>query len=463
MVRAMRVLLLCALAACSATSSIAADASGDADGALADGGTTPHIWGERCGDTGSGNGLDDDGDGLVDEDCIGLFAGVYAPAVAGDPALAAIEGASGRPLAVLQTYHSMSAAGVARIAPDLAAIFARGQVAHLNIEPAGYTAAQYAAPSTDPIAHDLDAVAHAITTAVAGAQDGRVILTFGAEMNGNWTDWGCLPAPQYIALYRAAHDHVISALAAANIDPRRVRWAYGPNATSSASCGSAAGYYPGHAYVDLLGMSAYRTASDSVDASVIAPMTALFDALAYPEAWRRDRFVVLQTGSRAATDRDAWISALFDKLATDERAAGIIYFDAADWAAPAASLGPRLAAAPVADRGLDGIFTPSFWDVPYNHPAFHEIQALRDLGITTGCAASPPRFCPDEPVRAIEAGALVERAFPGAHVSFSDPVSEVDLASALVSLGAEAPAVDDVTATRARAAILIAHSVIPGT
>ena len=53
----------------------------------------------------------------------------------------------------------------------------------------------------------------------------------------------------------------------------------GPNSTSSANCGSAAGYYPGHAYVDLLGLSAYRPDGATVASSVIAPMSALFDAV----------------------------------------------------------------------------------------------------------------------------------------------------------------------------------------
>ena len=431
----MKRLVVVLLAACSGPhhavpDGATADASGDAA-------VAPTSWGERC-----GNGIDDDGDGLVDEDCTGLFAGVYAPAVADDPALAMIETAAGRPLSVLQTYHSMSAAGVARIAPDLAAIFARGQVAHLNVEPAGYTAAQYAAPGADPIAHDLAAMADAVASALAAAPDGRVLLTFGAEMNGNWTDWGCLPAAQYIALYRAAHEAVDAALAARAIDPRRVRWAYGPNSTSSASCGSAAGYYPGDAYVDLLGMSAYRSGSASVDAAVLAPMTALFDDLHYPAAWRHKRFVVLQTGSRDMTDRDAWIAQLYTP---DDRIAGILYFDSADWAAPAASLAVPL---PVADRGLDGVFAPYFRDVPYDHPAFPEIQWLREQGYTHGCDAFD--FCPDEAIRAADAMTLLANA--GVTAQLTDPVLESDLAAVL---GTTAPAV---VATRARAAVLLAQS-----
>jgi len=452
----MRALVLL-FAACSSASSPSSspDADVEADAKVT---TEPDAlvnapWGERCGDK-----TDDDADGLADEDCApSLFAGLFAPQVSGDPALDALETASGRPLAVVQTYHSLSAQGIARTAPDLAAIFARGQVAHLNVEPSGYTAQQYAAPAQNPVAHDLDAMADAIAGALAADPRGRVLLTFGAEMNGNWTDWGCLPASVYVALYRAAHARVTAALASHGVDRRRVRWAYGPNSTSSTSCGSSAGYYPGHAFVDLVGLSAYRPDGATVASSVIAPMSALFDALAYPAAWRTDRFVVLQTGARAATDRTAWITELFTTATADPRVAGIIYFSAADWTAPPSALAPPLADAPPADHGLDGVFLPHFWDVPFDHPAFHEIQALRDAGITSGCAAAPARFCPDEHVDAADARTLLVRAFPGTTPSLADPVTETDLAAAITALGGTPPAATGATATRARTAFLIAH------
>ncbi len=441
--------------ACHGAESAATDAADDTDAAI------PPTYGELC-----GNAIDDDGDGLADEDCTPrMFTGVFAPAVAADPAVEAIESAAHRPLAVLQTYHSLSAAGIARTAPDLAAIFARGQVAHLNVEPGGYTAAQYAAPAADPVAHDLNAMAGTIASALAAAPQGRVLLTFGAEMNGSWTDWGCLATAQYIALYRAFHDRVGAALAASEIDPRRVRWAYGPNATSSTSCGSAAGYYPGHAYVDLLGMSAYRSGTDSVATSVVSPMTELFAALAYPAVWQRDRFVVLQTGSRAVAgdDRDAWITGFVHMLTTDGRVAGVIYFDAADWAVPTdgagwAGLTTAIAAAPVADRGLDATFLPQFWDVRYGDPGFAEIQALRDANVTTGCATAPALYCPDDLLDRTAAIALLGKAFPqSTPPAMAEPLTELELAAAISSLGGSPPPAQAVPVTRGRAAVLIAR------
>jgi S-layer homology domain len=42
--------------------------------------------------------------------------------------------------------------------------------------------------------------------------------------------------------------------------------------------------------------------------------------------------------------------------------------------------------------------TASFNDVPTDHPFFQYIEALKASGITGGCNASPPLYCPDDPV-----------------------------------------------------------------
>jgi hypothetical protein len=42
--------------------------------------------------------------------------------------------------------------------------------------------------------------------------------------------------------------------------------------------------------------------------------------------------------------------------------------------------------------------TATFTDVPTTHQFFQFIEALHAAGITGGCQASPPKFCPDNPV-----------------------------------------------------------------
>jgi hypothetical protein len=495
--------LVAGLVACSASDPAGQVDGGPASDAAPGGGADafpdlPPGYGERC-----GNQLDDDDDGLADEDCApGLFAGLFAPALTADPDLAALEAASGRRLAVVQSYRSLSALGLSRMKDDLAAIWARGQIPHMNLEPSGYSAAQYAAPGAAPLAADLAALGAALVAALDAAPGGRLLFTFGAEMNGNWVDWGCLPPADFVALYRAAHRAVGEALDAAAIDRRRVRWVYGPNSTSSGGCGSAAAYYPGHAFVDHLGMSSYRVGAASVATTVVAPAAAMFDALGYDAAWRRGRFIVLQTGTRqgAGDDRAAWLTELHRALTADDRFAGVIYFDAADWRVPPetaahAAWAAALGALPVFDPALDGVFLPRFWDVSADEPYFPEIQALAAAGVTAGCGAAPARFCPELPLRRGDAAVLILRAFqlpagigaaryddvPSDHPAFGavqalgergalagcttaafcpdDPIDEAALVGALAAVGGQPPGPTGAgPVSRARAAYLITHA-----
>ncbi|MCC7539515.1 MAG: hypothetical protein IT379_25035 [Deltaproteobacteria bacterium] len=396
---------------------------GSGDGGATDGASSaPPAWVtslERC-----GNDTDDDGDGIVDGDCRPSFwSGVFVPDLADTVVLDHVASLSGRTQSVLQTYRSTSAVGAERLATDLQRIWDLDAVAHVNLEPSGYSPAQYAASATDPaIGEDLDAVASELASALAARARGRVLLTFGAEMNGDWTDWGCLAVDDFVALYVRAHDAVVSALDASGVDRRRVRWVYGPNSTSSAGCGSAVEYFPGYDRVDYLGMSAYRSEGASVMDAVIRPMKRLSQDIGLMPSWRVDRLIVLQTGTRQVTsdDGDAWTRELFDVATGDPEFLGLIYFNADDWTLFSLATGPRdgfdgwveaIGGLPQATVGLDGTFTPYFWDVVSSHPRFPEIQSLRAAGHTFGCSTAPPLFCPDDAVTSPQAAALLARAF----------------------------------------------------
>ena len=410
------------------------------------------------------NGRDDDFDGLVDEDCPPKFVGVFPPNggadFTGDGLVASIEAAAGARISVVQTYRGTSAAGVAAIEPDLGAIWAHGAVAHLNVEPGGYAKSQYATADTDAaIDADLTNLGDGIAKAVAAHPGRFLLLTFGAEMNGGWTDWGCLPAATFIGFYRKAHDRVSAALDAAKVDRRRVRWVYGPNAVSY--CGTSAGYFPGPAYADYLGMSSYRHDTATVDEAVVAPARALFDALGWPAEWRRSRFIVLQTGAGAAPDRGAWVTGLFDALAKEPELLGAIWFSADDavskWslvdsAKPLVKrpgfdeLAAAVSALPRPDPQLEATFEPYFWDVHRDDEGYPEIQSLRAAGVTAGCETAPPRFCPQGLLTRASAVALLARAFgvdvakaQGALAGADDPVRRDTLAVALGTLSATPP------------------------
>ena len=61
--------------------------------------------------------------------------------------------------------------------------------------------------------------------------------------------------------------------------------------------------------------------------------------------------------------------------------------------------------------------TPYFTDVPASNPYFKWIQAMRDLGITTGCGAAV--YCPDDPVTRAQMAVFIIRARYGATTAFN--------------------------------------------
>lgn len=457
---------LVAFAACSAdapaTSTAPPSPSADAldSGTLGDAATSvdanddDEAWSavvERC-----GNGLDDDGDGVVDEDCApSLFLGWFPPGGSADldagvaSHVAKVEKDVARPLSVIQTYRSTTPLGAARAKEEIERIWAHGAVAHLYLEPPADSA------------EDFAVTAQAVVSALATHASGRLLLSFGAEMNGVWTAWGCktTTAPAFIAMSRKMHAAVSAELAKTNVDRRRLRWVYPPNSTSSGGCGTPADYYPGHDVVDLLGMSAYRSGSETVASAVTSHATKLMTDLAYPTSWQRGRFIVLQTGSRTTEsgDRGAWLTELVETLAADARYAGVIPFDLShstdatrDWALldnaspPAPRSGYDAFTSAVrklrrSDAALEGIFDPFFWDVARDEPAYAEIQALRASGLTSGCQAAPPLFCPTDALTRAAAKTLLARAFAVTEARV-DEVLDVDDASASVRRSALARA-----------------------
>jgi len=61
-------------------------------------------------------------------------------------------------------------------------------------------------------------------------------------------------------------------------------------------------------------------------------------------------------------------------------------------------------------QGSPAPATPSFNDVPADHQFFQFIEALRASGITDGCQASPPLFCPGDPLTRGQMAKFLARA-----------------------------------------------------
>ncbi len=53
---------------------------------------------------------------------------------------------------------------------------------------------------------------------------------------------------------------------------------------------------------------------------------------------------------------------------------------------------------------------PRFNDVPISHPYYSEIDKIAERGITSGCGANPPLYCPESPVTRGQMAVFIERA-----------------------------------------------------
>ena len=105
---------------------------------------------------------------------------------------------------------------------------------------------------------------------------GRVIISFGHEMNGPWWKWGKghQPAAEFVAAWRHIHD-VFKRAGTSN-----VIWLWNPNVLSGPPVAHFAAWWPGSSYVDWAGLDGYYWRSHYPFASIFARSLAELRGLA---------------------------------------------------------------------------------------------------------------------------------------------------------------------------------------
>jgi hypothetical protein len=74
---------------------------------------------------------------------------------------------------------------------------------------------------------------------------------------------------------------------------------------------------------------------------------------------------------------------------------------------------------------LGGSPSPTFGDVPFNHPYHDEIEILYQGGYTAGCSQEPLLFCPEATMTRAESAVFVERGINGAGYTPSEPTTQI--------------------------------------
>jgi hypothetical protein len=159
----------------------------------------------------------------------------------------------------------------------------------------------------------------------------QVVVRFMHEMNGFWYPWangakGNTPQ-EYVRAWRHVHDRF------ARLGVSNVRWMWAPNAVYPGA-ESLRQLYPGDAYVDRIGISAYNWGARRHD-GVLTSWQG-FDSLFEPTINRLRRFTdkpvwVAEVGSTSSGgSKAAWIDAMFADLRDSQEIAGLLWFDIHD-------------------------------------------------------------------------------------------------------------------------------------
>jgi hypothetical protein len=204
---------------------------------------------------------------------------------------------------------------------QLSAIRAAGMMPMVTLEPW----------SVSDVRGDTDLPQYRLTTITAGRYDQDfdriaasvaayhqpVYIRFAHEMNGSWYPWAAgengNTSADYVAAWRHVH-HLFTLAGATN-----AQWLWSPNALLGNQ--TAANYerlYPGNAWVDDIGLSAYgqgASAADTIDPS----LTALTSVSSKP-------VIIAETGA-SGPDKVSWITSFGPYLASRRRITGFVWFN----------------------------------------------------------------------------------------------------------------------------------------
>jgi hypothetical protein len=181
-----------------------------------------------------------------------------------------------------------------------------------------------------------------------------VMIGIDHEMNGDWYPWGtqAVTPARFVAAWRHIHDIFVAA------GDDNVLWVWAPNVVNPVPNVALQPYYPGNAYVDIVGITGYYTGEIGEDS-----YAGLFGRTETIVEQFSDRpFLASETGVEQGADKAAWVSNLIDGVKADPQMLGFVYFDfgaaqgkRADWTLqddPAALTAYRTDAATITEAAI---------------------------------------------------------------------------------------------------------------
>ena len=154
-------------------------------------------------------------------------------------------------------------------------------------------------------------------TSVLSEHQGPILLRFGHEMDktGQYP-WALDDSERFIAIYRYFHYKVQS-------KARHVVWVWSPAGVSSADR-----FWPGHQYVDVIGLSIYASRSWTSDGSLESFGSQLRNKIRLQRLFRKPVLLAEVGVSGSAADQQRWIHDAVHTLASYPEVCGLVYFQA---------------------------------------------------------------------------------------------------------------------------------------
>lgn len=154
-----------------------------------------------------------------------------------------------------------------------------------------------------------------------------VMIRYAHEMNGDWYPWG-LVGSNTPAGYIQAWRHVVTLFRQAGAV--NALWVWAPNIRRGADQRDVGTWWPGDAYVDLVGLTGYGVDEESPEDTYAGTLPELAELTSKP-------VVLTETGAKPGTEKTAWIAAFGQWLADHPSIIGFLWtersgYDAtADW------------------------------------------------------------------------------------------------------------------------------------
>jgi hypothetical protein len=212
-------------------------------------------------------------------------------------------------------------------------LWINGYTAFVNIEATKCTSAEIANGAIDP---QIRSWARAFAGWAKKGEDRFAYLAPLAEMNGDWVIWGRDPY-NYILTFKRLQ----RLFSEESVPANSVRWVFAPNGWSKPGTPGFEAYYPGDAYVDVVGFSGYNFGShpytptpdwqDPIE--VYGPYLERMVLMApeKPIFITQTATTSYHNGSPNPAKKNSWLRDAYTYLVDYPNVRGVMYFNIDNW------------------------------------------------------------------------------------------------------------------------------------